>query len=98
MKLDLLATTVAPSRTADLARQVERDGFAGLWVTESSHNAFVLSALAGGASENLLVGTNVAIALARSPMVTAQAAWDLAQLTGGRFVLGLGSQVKSHLE
>ena len=45
-----------------------------------------------------MLGTDVAIAFPRSPMVTAQAAWDLAALSGGRFILGLGTQVKAHLE
>ena len=45
-----------------------------------------------------MIGTDVAIAFPRSPMVTAQAAWDLAALSGGRFILGLGTQVKAHLE
>lgn len=98
MRLDTFAMTGTPSRAADLARTAESSGFAGLWLPETGHNPFVLSALAGAASEDMLIGTNVAIALARSPMVTAQAAWDLAQLTGGRFVLGLGTQVRAHLE
>ena len=98
MKLDAFAMAAAPSRSADLARTAERCGFAGLWLPETGHNPFILSALAGAASERALIGTNVAIALARSPMVTAQAAWDLAEITGGRFVLGLGTQVRTHLE
>jgi len=67
-------------------------------VTESGQNPFLLAGLAAGATEHLVVGTNVAIALARSPMVTAQAAWGLAELSGGRFILGLGTQVRTHLE
>lgn len=98
MKLDLFAMATNPTDVAAFAREVEDAGFAGLWLPETRNNPFVLSALAGTAAENLLIGTNVAIALARSPFVTAQAAWDLAQLTGGRFVLGLGTQVKAHLE
>jgi probable F420-dependent oxidoreductase len=98
MKLDLFAMATNPSDVAPFAREVEDAGFAGLWLPETRNNPYVLSALAGTAAENLLIGTNVAIALARSPFVTAQAAWDLAQLTGGRFVLGLGTQVKAHLE
>lgn len=98
MKLDAFAMAANPARAADLARTARRSGFAGLWVPETTHNPFVLAALAGAAAEDILIGTNVAIALARSPMVTAQAAWDLAQITGGRFVLGLGTQVRAHLE
>jgi probable F420-dependent oxidoreductase len=80
-----------------LAAEAEEIGFGGLWFAEAAHNPFLLSAAAGLATSRLTVGTNVAVAFARSPMVTAQAAWDLATSTGGRFVLGLGSQVKAHV-
>jgi probable F420-dependent oxidoreductase len=80
-----------------LAADAEAIGFDGLWAAEAQHNPFLQVAAAGLATERLMVGTNVAVAFARSPMVTAQAAWDLAEATGGRFVLGLGSQVKAHV-
>ena len=73
-------------------------GFAGIWFTESSHNPYVASALAASATSALTIGTDIAVAFPRSPMVTAQAAWDLAELSGGRFILGLGTQVKAHME
>jgi probable F420-dependent oxidoreductase len=98
MELDLYCTEPHPARIGAIARQAQEAGFAGLWVTESAHNPFIASALAAGAADRLLIGTDVAIAFPRSPMVTAQAAWDLAALSGGRFVLGLGTQVKAHLE
>jgi probable F420-dependent oxidoreductase len=98
MQLDLYCTQPHPARVGDIARQAEAAGFAGLWVTESAHNPFIASALAAEAAERLVIGTDVAIALPRSPMVTAQAAWDVAALSGGRFILGLGTQVKAHLE
>lgn len=83
-----------PSIVAEAARL----GVSGLWLTESAHNAFVSCAPIALAPSELTFGTNVAVAFARSPMVTAQAAWDLAQASDGRFVLGLGSQVKAHIE
>jgi probable F420-dependent oxidoreductase len=98
MELDLYCTEPHPSHIADIARQAQAAGFAGLWVTEAAHNPFVACALAAGAADRLVLGTDVAIAFPRSPMVTAQAAWDLAALSGGRFILGLGTQVKAHLE
>jgi probable F420-dependent oxidoreductase len=98
MELDLYCTTPHPARIGDIARQARAAGFAGLWVTESAHNPWIACALAAEAAPGLVLGTDVAIAFPRSPMVTAQAAWDLAALTGGRFVLGLGTQVKAHLE
>ena len=80
-----------------MAAEAEDIGFSALWFTESAHSPFVAAAAAGLATERLGVGTNIAVAFPRSPMVTAQVAWDLAQGTGGRFILGLGSQVKAHV-
>jgi probable F420-dependent oxidoreductase len=98
MDLDLYCTQPHPARIGEIARQAKAAGFAGLWVTEAAHNPYIACALAAEACDELLIGTDVAIAFSRSPMVTAQAAWDLAALTGGRFILGLGTQVKAHLE
>jgi probable F420-dependent oxidoreductase len=98
MELDLYCTEPHPARIGEIARQAQAAGFAGLWVTEAAHNPYIASALAAEASDSLVIGTDVAIAFPRSPMVTAQAAWDLAALSGGRFILGLGTQVKAHLE
>jgi probable F420-dependent oxidoreductase len=98
MELDLYCTQPHPARIGEIARQAQAAGFAGLWVTEAAHNPWIACALAAEAADRLVLGTDVAIAFPRSPMVTAQAAWDLAALSGGRFVLGLGTQVKAHLE
>ena len=98
MKLDLYCTEPHPARIGEIARQGQAAGFAGLWVTEAAHNPYIASALAAEAADRLVIGTDVAIAFPRSPMVTAQAAWDLAALSGGRFILGLGTQVRAHLE
>ena len=98
MELDLYCTVPHPARIGDIARQARAAGFAGLWVTEAAHNPWIACALANEAAPGLVLGTDVAIAFPRSPMVTAQAAWDLAAVTGGRFILGLGTQVKAHLE
>ena len=98
MELDVYCMVPSPARIGEFARQAETAGFAGLWVTEAAHNPYIAAALAAEAAEGLVIGTDVAIAFPRSPMVTAQAAWDLAALSGGRFILGLGTQVKAHLE
>jgi probable F420-dependent oxidoreductase len=98
MELDLYCTKVAPSQVATIARTAEEAGFSGIWFTESSHNPYVASAVAATATSALTLGTDIAVAFPRSPMVTAQVAWDLAELSGGRFVLGLGTQVKAHME
>ena len=72
-------------------------GFSGLWTSETKHDSFLPLALAADRTERLSLGTSVAIAFSRSPMVTAQLAWDLQDLSGGRFILGLGTQVKAHI-
>ncbi len=81
------------------AKEVEEHGvFAGLWVSDTSNDPFLLSTLALTGSSRLQVGTNVAVAFARSPFVVAQTAWNLAGVSGGRFMLGMGTQVKPHIE
>ena len=97
MRLDAYSFGRPLPEVGPLAADAEAIGFDGLWAAEAQHNPFLQVAAAGLATERLMVGTNVAVAFARSPMVTAQAAWDLAEATGGRFVLGLGSQVKAHV-
>ncbi len=76
------------------AREVEAAGFESVWVAETSRSAFVQAAVVAGATSRVTVGTNIALVFPRSPTLTAMAARDLAELSGGRFVLGLGSQVK----
>jgi probable F420-dependent oxidoreductase len=80
------------------AREVERTGFDGLWIPEGRAPVFSLAAVAAAAVSDLALGSGVAVAFARSPMVTAQAAWMLADATGGNFRLGLGTQVRAHVE
>ena len=79
------------------ARAAEDLGFAGLWTSETKHDAFLPLAIAAGDTQNMELGTSVAIAFSRSPMETAQTAWDLQDLSDGRFVLGLGTQVRAHV-
>jgi probable F420-dependent oxidoreductase len=76
------------------AREAEDAGFESLWVAETARSAFVQAAVVAQATFRALVGTDIALAFPRSPTITAMAARDLAELSGGRFVLGLGSQVK----
>jgi probable F420-dependent oxidoreductase len=79
------------------ARAAEDLGFAGLWTSETKHDAFLPLAIAANETHQIGLGTSVAIAFSRSPMETAQTAWDLQDLSDGRFVLGLGTQVKAHI-
>lgn len=77
-----------------LAARAERAGFESVWCAETSRTAFVQAAVVAAATSSVTVGTAIALAFPRSPAITAMAARDLAELSGGRFVLGLGSQVK----
>lgn len=83
---------------AAAAREAEELGFDGLTAPEAGHDPFLPLVLAAEHTTRIALGTNVAIAFPRSPMVTAQLAWDLQALSGGRFQLGLGTQVKGHVE
>lgn len=82
----------------EAARAAEEIGYDGMWVTETRHDPFLPLLLAGRVTERLQVGTAVAIAFPRSPMHLAQIGNDLQAATAGRFVLGLGSQVRAHIE
>jgi probable F420-dependent oxidoreductase len=79
---------------ADLARMAEDGGYESVWVAETAYSAYVQAALACQATSSIKVGTNIALAFPRSPTITAMTARDLAELSAGRFILGLGSQVK----
>ncbi|NDJ34138.1 MAG: TIGR03617 family F420-dependent LLM class oxidoreductase [Chloroflexi bacterium] len=81
-----------------LAATAEAFGFDGLWATEVDHNPYVQLALASTTTERIELGTAIALSFTRSPMATAYACWDLAALTKGKFLLGLGTQVKAHNE
>lgn len=86
-----------PSSVADAAAALEAHGASGMFVSEAQHDPFVSLAVAAGHSQRMALGTSVAIAFARTPMALAYAAYDLQQVTGGRLVLGLGTQVKAHV-
>ena len=80
------------------AAAAQAAGFDGLYSFELKHDPFLLAARAAEGAPGLDFGTSIAVAFARSPMTVAYSAWDLQALTGGRFELGLGSQVKAHIE
>lgn len=79
------------------ARRAERLGFSGLLVPEAVHDGFLTALLALEHTRELRVATSVVVAFPRSPMTVAYAAWDLQAVSGGRFLLGLGSQVKGNI-
>jgi probable F420-dependent oxidoreductase len=80
------------------ARDIEARGYSALWASEVAHDPFLQLLAAGQATERLQVGTAIAVAFARSPMTLATTAYDLQRYTRGRFVLGLGTQIKAHVE
>jgi probable F420-dependent oxidoreductase len=69
-----------------------------VWTFEAAHDPFMPLALAAMATQHLQIGTNIAVAFGRSPFAMAQTAWDLQRASGGRFRLGLGTQVRAHVE
>ena len=81
----------------DAVRQLEEAGLAGVFTYEGPHDPFLPLGVAATASRSLALYTNLAIALPRSPMHLAQLAHDLQRASGGRFSLGLGTQVKAHI-
>lgn len=93
----------APEAGLDLSRigsdssSVEQLGYHAILMEETKHDPFQVLALAANSTQSIHIGTSVAIAFARSPYVTAQAAWTLQSLSNGRFELGLGSQVRGHI-
>ncbi len=85
------------SHTAATAREAEAAGYDGAWVAETSHDPFLPMAVAAEHTERIELGTGIAVAFARNPMNLANLADDLHRFSEGRFVLGLGSQIKPHI-
>ncbi len=79
------------------AREAEAAGYDGIWSVETSHDPFLPLLAAATATEEIELGTGIAVAFARNPMTTAQTANDLQLASQGRFILGLGSQIKPHI-
>ena len=98
MKFD---STLPPSALKDIpaiAKAAEEIGFDALWTQETQHDPFLPCALIAEHTTHLHVGTGIAVSFARSPASLAYTAWDLAAQSDGRFILGLGTQVKAHIE
>lgn len=98
MKVDANLMAPEPSVAGELAAEAEQMGFDGVWVSEETHSPLTVMPLVADATERIDVGTSIALAFPRSPMVVAYSAWDLQSLSAGRFTLGLGTQVKGHIE
>ena len=97
VKVDYYLPPVPPGSVEDHAGRAVRLHFDGVFAADTSHDPFLAATLAARGAPDREIGTAIAVAFARSPMTVAYAAWDLASLTGGRFLLGLGSQIKAHI-
>lgn len=82
----------------ELGKQAEAHGFDAVWVSETSQESMIQAAHLATVTERMDIGTNITLAFPRSPTITAMAAWDLNELSGDRFVVGLGSQVRRIIE
>jgi len=87
-----------PGGVIDSARLAERVGYDGIWSAETMHDPFLPLMLAAEHTERIELGTGIAVAFARNPMNLAMVANDLQTVSQGRFLLGLGSQIKPHIE
>jgi probable F420-dependent oxidoreductase len=98
MKLDAVLPPLDLVSVTETARAAEALGFSALWSAETKHDPFLPLALAAEHTTRMALGTAIAVSFARSPTTLAHTAWDLARLSQGRFILGLGTQVRAHVE
>ena len=98
MKLDAALPPVPLAQVPAIAQAAEALGLDALWTTETTHDPFLPHALIAEHTTRLRSGTAIAVSFARSPATLAYTAWDLAAQSNGRFMLGLGTQVKAHIE
>ncbi len=98
LSLDVNFGQGRPAETPNEAAELERAGFDGLWTLESARDPFLPIAAAVARTSRCLFGTGIAVAFARSPLTVAMQANDLQEASAGRFILGLGSQVRAHIE
>ncbi len=97
MHVDVMVTPQPLTKVGDLARRTQAAGFSGMLFTETARTAYLNAAVASQAAPGLELSTGVAVAFPRSPFVTAAAAWELQEATAGKFRLGLGTQVRTHV-
>lgn len=97
MKLDSSAVEYTPGDVGTIAKHAEDNGYDGFWLAETRHDPFLALSGAAAATERIELGTAIAVAFARNPMTVATTANDLRLLSGGRFNLGLGSQIEAHI-
>ncbi len=98
MYFDAALPPVPLSDVVEIARQADQLGFNALWSSETSHDPFLPAVLIAEHTQRIQFGTAIAVSFARSPTTLAYTAWDLSQYSQGRFMLGIGTQVKAHIE
>ncbi len=98
MEFDLMTGGLTWKESAELAVDLESVGFSGMLFTEAGNVPWMMIQAAAMAAPTLTFTTGIAVAFPRSPMISAQVAWEMARNTEGRFRLGLGSQVRGHVE
>jgi probable F420-dependent oxidoreductase len=98
MKFDMMVGSMSWKDSAALAQSLAQQGFSGMLFTEAGQTPWMQIAASALAAPELEFSTGIAVAFPRSPMIAAQIAWELAGNTQGRFRLGLGSQVKGHVQ
>src|SRR5438445_10288724 len=98
MKIDAAVFASSPSDITAMARQRETAGYDALFTAETQHDPFLSLVIAAMATETIELQTSIAVAFARTPMLLAHIAHDLQRYSGGRFTLGLGSQIRAHIE
>ncbi|WP_078327841.1 TIGR03617 family F420-dependent LLM class oxidoreductase [Mycobacteroides salmoniphilum] len=94
--IDVTLTTGLTAMAADAA-EAEGAGYSGIWTFEGAHDPFLPLLLAAEHTKEVTLGTSIAVAFARNPMLLANIGWDLQAYSGGRFILGLGTQIKPHI-
>lgn len=97
MQVDVMTVPQPLAQIADIARRTQASGFSGLLFTETGRTAYLGAAVASQAAPGLELSTGVAVAFPRSPFATAATAWELQEATDGKFRLGLGTQVRTHV-
>lgn len=97
MKVDYYFANRPPDQAGIAAAEAVTAGYDGFFTAETQYDPFLPLVVAGMAEPDIDLGTAIALAFPRSPMVVAYTAWDLARLSKGRFMLGLGTQVRAHI-
>lgn len=98
MKLDAALPPAGLAAVPGMAKSAETAGFSAIWTTETQHDPFLPHVLIAEHTSQIYGGTGIAVSFGRSPATIAYTAWDLAAQSKGRFILGLGTQVKGHIE